>query len=76
MSDKRKVELKKLSGWCPIKFEELRTGMIFRLFESDGQPVEDHKGNTEFKCTSDAYRGPHGPNKEEVWIVKTEDEDD
>ena len=72
MNNKRKVELKKLSGWCPIKFEDLKKGMIFRMFEPTGEAVIDPDGNTEFTCTSDAYRGPHGPNHEEVWTVDCE----
>lgn len=75
MKDKRKVLV--LSDdiepvWLEIKFEELKTGDLFKLFEPTGEPVVTDDGRTEFLCTSDAFLGPYGPEKSTVWTVETD----
>jgi hypothetical protein len=57
------TELLTLGGWAQVKFSDLRQGDVFRLFEPDGEPVEDGQ---EFTCCSDAYF-------DGVWGVKVEE---
>ena len=73
--EKRKVEVlsdSKYPVWLGVEFKELKTGDKFRLFEPNGEPVVLDDGTDVFTCTSDAFLGPHGPNKTVVWTVETE----
>ena len=73
MEEKRKVELKVQDEWKEIKFEELKAGDTFKLFEPDSEPVITDDNRSEFLCLSDAYLGPHGPDKTVVWTVNTDE---
>lgn len=54
----RRAERKVKDDWQEIKFETLKTGDVFRLFNPTGDPVRDREGKTIFKATSDAYPEP------------------
>lgn len=70
---KRKTEDEE---WEIIPFKELRDGDVFMLYEPDGEgPIVNNAGEVELKCTSDAYQGPHGPDKMMVWTVEIEDKE-
>lgn len=63
MSDKRKIEIKKDGVWEEFKFADLKKGMIFRMFESTGEPVVDKKEEgeiREWECTESARIRPDG----------------
>src|SRR5687767_4732709 len=51
----RYAEVLKDSEWVKIPFKDLREGDIFRLFESDGTPVESDTGVLMGRATSDAF---------------------
>ena len=40
--------------WVETEFGAVKKGDIFRLFESDGQPVKGNQGETEFIALKDA----------------------
>jgi len=49
--------LHNLYKWSSIKFDDLKYGNIFRMFESDTKyPVEDEMGNHQFVAQSNARR--------------------
>ena len=58
--NERVVEVFRLyskQNWFEIKFDDLKHGDIFRMFEPDTKyPVEDEKGNHQFVAQSDARR--------------------
>jgi hypothetical protein len=56
----RKIEvlIDHSDAWESIEFEDLRKGMIFRMFEATGELVEKvigNKGDTDFVAISDPY---------------------
>lgn len=54
-SDERICEVFNSYKWVEIKFNDLKYGNIFRMFESDTKyPVEDEAGNHQFIARSDA----------------------
>lgn len=55
MNEPRKCEIFVDDVWKEIKFEELKKGDKFRLFEPTGEPVADDKGGLEFITAGDAY---------------------
>jgi len=63
--DKRKVEVFTDDGWEEIEFENLKVNDIFRMFESDGEPVEGEKGSHIFIAKSNPYL-----TEEDVWTIK------
>lgn len=73
MEDKRRVLIKSNnSEWLEIEFKDLKKDNVCKLFEPTGELVV-HKNRSEFTCLSDAFQGPHGPNKTTVWTVETDD---
>lgn len=74
MSNKqtRKTEVFSNDIWSEVEFKDLKRGDRFRLFEPDGERVVTSDGKDEFICTSDAFFGPHGPNKTMAWTVETD----
>ena len=44
--------------WIQTKLETVKKGEMFKMFESDGTPVEDRYGNVEWEASSDAYKMP------------------
>jgi hypothetical protein len=60
MSDQRRVQKLINSQWEDINFEDIKTGDIFRLFESTGEPVIGNKNDTEFEAINDAYINQDG----------------
>lgn len=50
------LDFSNFSGtWIPKKFEELKKGDTFKVFEIDGTQVLDSKGNGIFTAVSDVY---------------------
>lgn len=62
--DTRKVEVNRDGTWKEIRFNELNKGDNFRMFESDGEPVLDLKGNSILYSTSEPYKNEDG-----VWQI-------
>lgn len=56
----RTVERLVHGKWVPVEFMDLKSGCTFRLFESDGTPVVDQKGKTEWIAASKPYIGKSG----------------
>jgi len=44
-------------AWCPVPFEGLRKGDVFRVFEPDGTPVDE---GLSARALTDAVRDEHG----------------
>lgn len=55
MNELRKVQKLNNGIWEDIEFQNLKLGDTFRLFESDGEPVINDKGESEFVTISDLY---------------------
>jgi hypothetical protein len=49
----RKIEVLTDGEFKEFKFEDIKKGMIFRMFESDGTKVKDDDGCTEFRALKD-----------------------
>ena len=70
----RKVQVLDGDVWVDLKFEEMKKGHIFRMFEPDGTPVQgqcEFAGETEFLAAEDAHltgdvwglKADHAPRK-------------
>jgi len=56
-SDKLICEVFNSHKWVRIKFDDLKYGNIFRMFELDTKyPIEDEVGNHQFIAQSDARK--------------------
>jgi len=69
MSKSRKTQIFKDGEWVNIKFQELRNGNKFKLFEFNDEEVKDRGGNAEFTAISDAYL------RNEIWVINYQIED-
>lgn len=55
----RRTEVQRPDGWTAVPFETIRIGDVFRMFESDGTPVD---GGAVFECVSDPVPCEPGEN--------------
>jgi hypothetical protein len=53
----RRVNHKK---WEEVPFMELTSGCTFRMFESDGTPVVDEKGRSQWTAACKPFKKPNG----------------
>jgi hypothetical protein len=64
----RKVEIKKDGEWIESSMKNVKEGDVFRMFESNGDPVVGKGGfETEFIAYGDSIR--YHESNEEVWTV-------
>jgi hypothetical protein len=63
----RRVQLFKSDNWVDCKLQDIKSGNIFRMFESDGDTVKDNKGYTKFLAVSDPSK-----NREGIWSINSE----
>ncbi len=68
MEQLRKVEVIRDGKWVETPLREVVTGDTFRMFEPDGEPVED-QGQREFIASSDAFQISGADH----WAVSVED---
>lgn len=73
MNNLRKVEVFRKEKWTEVRLEYIKKGELFRMFESpEGTLVLNNSGKHELVALSDAYIGPNGPNKENVYTIDIE----
>lgn len=60
MADDRYVLVLNGLEWYKRAFTDLKKGDVFKLFESDGKPVKDEKGQEVLFALSDVYKNPDG----------------
>ena len=73
MNELRKVEILVYNVWKETRFEDLKSGDIFRMFDGDDPVVgkgELLEGTTEWKAACDSYL------RDGVWTINCELTDD
>lgn len=53
--DMRTIQILENEKWIDINFEDLKTGDVFRMFESTGEPVVGDKGLDKWRVISTPY---------------------
>lgn len=63
----RKAQIYQGGMWYETPFQEIKKGMTFRLFESDGTAIEDAGGSNHWVAATDAL-----PDKNGIYYVSIE----
>ena len=63
----RRVERKIKGKWVRVDFSQLTSGCTFRLFEADGTPIPDNRGNFEFIASCPAGKDKSGSNHIKIY---------
>ena len=64
MENARRVEKLEQGIWNEISFIDLKAKNIFRMYEPNGEPVEDINGEVEFTADCDAFENNDG-----IWEI-------
>ena len=55
MKDLRRVQILSGGEWFHFNFRDLKPGIIFKLFDSNDEPVISEDGATEFLATGEVF---------------------